>query len=196
MEDGVAVVEQVLIAVGVVGLLFIVAAGVGAVVVVRGVRRRYRSARARVLAVRGRQHDLEGFLRVSGSVASASIGSPGWWAAQNRRHRMWRSVTSAEHAISVARRADVAVGDLPSLAGRLHTAASGVDAVLRASGRQGSLRDQDRVDCDRIMAAASDLRSAALSSLRFGSHADTETVVSAVQLEVAALAAGVRAAHS
>ena len=196
MLNGVAVVEQVLITVGVVGLLFIVAPGVAAVVVVRGVRRRYRSARARLLAVRGWQHDLEGLLRVSGSVASASIGSPGWWVGQNRRHRMWRAVTSAEHAVSVARRADVTVGDLPWLAGQLHAAASRVDAVLRAGGRQGSVRDQDRLDCDRIMAAASDLRSAALYSLRSGSHADTETVVSAVQLEVAALAAGIHAAHS
>ncbi|NUR06132.1 MAG: hypothetical protein HOQ45_03880, partial [Nocardioidaceae bacterium] len=159
-------VEQVFIVVGVAGLLFVVASCATAVVVVRGVRRRYLAARARFLAVRGWPRDREDLLRVSGPVASASIGSPGWWAAQNRRHRMWRAVTSAEHAVGVARRAGVPVGDLPSLAGRLHTAASGVDAVLRAGGRQGSLGDQDRVDCDRIVAAASDLRSAALSSLR------------------------------
>ena len=194
VENGVAVVEDLLIAIGVLGLLFIVASGVAVVVVVRGVRRRYRSARARLLAAQWWQHD-DGRLRMAGSVASASIGSPGWWSAQNRRHRMWRAVTSAEHAVTVARQADAAVGDLPSLAGRLHTAARGVDAVLRASGRQGSIREQDRVDYDRIMAAASDLRAAALSSLRLGSHADTETVASAVHLEVAALAAGVRAAH-
>ena len=190
-----AVVEQVLIGIGVMGLLFAVATGATAFVVVRRVRRRYRAARARLLAVRAARYDLQGLLRVSGSVASASIGSAGWWVVQNRRHRMWRAVTSAEHAVGVARRADAAVGDLPSLAGRLRAAADGVDAVLRASGRQGSLRDQDRRDCDRIVAAAADLRTAALSSLRSGSHADTDTVVSAVQIEVAALAAGVRAAH-
>ncbi len=108
---------------------------------------------------------------------------------------MWRAVASAEHAVGIARRADVAVGDLPALAQRLSEAASGVDAVLRASVRQGSLREQDRLDCDQIVAAADELRAAALSSLRTGSHADTDTVVSAVQIEVAALAAGVRAAH-
>jgi hypothetical protein len=108
---------------------------------------------------------------------------------------MWRAVSSAEYAVDVARRAGVAVGDLPGLAKRLRGAATEVDAVLRASGRRGSLRQQDRVDCDRIVAAASDVRDAALSSLRTSSHVDTDTIVSAVQVEVAALAAGVRAAH-
>lgn len=189
-------VEQVLIVTGVMALLFIVAAGAVAAVVVGRVRRRYRAVRARLLGAREAPFDLPGMLRESGSVAVASIGSPGWWAVQNRRHRMWRAITSAEHAVNVARGAGVAVGDLPALASRLRTAATEVDAVLRASGRQGSLRKADSVDCDRIVAAASDVRDAAVSSLRFGSHADTDTVWSAVQIEVAALAAGVRAAHN
>lgn len=195
-KDGVTVFEQLLIVTGVMGLLFVIATGAAVVVVVRGVRRRYRSLRDRVVGVRGAPPDLPSLLRESGSVAVASIGSPGWWAVQNRRHRMWRAVTSAEHAVSVARRADAAVGDLPMLAGRLHAAADRVDAVLRASGRQGSVRKEDSLDCDRIVAAACDLRGAAVSSLRSGSHADTDGVVSAVRIEVAALAAGMRAAHS
>jgi hypothetical protein len=191
----VAVVEQVLIAVGGTGLFFMLAAGAAAFVVVRRVRRRYRSMRARLVSFRGRPPDLQGLISVSGSVASTTIGSPGWWVAQNCRHRMWRAVTSAEHAVSVAHRADVAVGDLPGLATRLRATADGVDAVLRACGRQGSLREHDRRDCERIVTAASELRQAALSSLRSGSHTDTETIASAVQIEVAALAAGIRAAH-
>jgi hypothetical protein len=189
------VVEDVLIAAGVISLLLMLSTGVAAVIVFRRLRRRFRAARARLLASRASQLDLHGLLRVSTSAAVASIGSPGWWMVQNRRHRMWRAVSSAEHAVGVARRADVAVGDLPGLARRLNNAAAGVDAVLRASDRLGSLREQDRVDCDRIVAAASDLRAAALSSLRSSSHADTDTIVSAVQIEVAALAAGVRAAR-
>ena len=187
--------EQLLVVVGVAGLLFVAASGLAAVLVVRGARRRYRAARARLAAWRGPEDRRAGLLHASGSVASATIGSPGWWTAQSHRHRMWRAVTSAEQAVAVARRTGVPVGDLPALAGRLHGAATGVDAVLRAGGRQGALRHQDRVDCDRIVAAASDLRSAALSSLRWDSHADTEAIASAVQLEVAALTAGVRAAH-
>jgi hypothetical protein len=189
------VVENVLIAAGVTALLLMLATGAAAVLVVRRVRRRYRAARARLLASRASQLDLQGLLRVSSSAAVATVGSPGWWSAQNCRHRMWRAVSSAEHAVGVARRADVAVGDLPGLVKRLTTAAAGVDAVLRASSRRGSLDTQDRMDCDRIVAAATDLRAAALSSLRSSSHADADTVVSAVQIEVAALAAGVRAAH-
>jgi hypothetical protein len=189
------VVEQVLMATGVLALVFVVVAGVATAWAVRRVRRRYRAARARLLAVRTSPPELHRLIRTSGSVAVSTVGSPGWWVVQNRRHRMWRSVTSAEHAVSVARRADVAVGDLPALARRLRAAAGGVDAVLRASGGQ-TLREQDRRDCDRIVAAASDLQAAALSSLRSDSHADTATVVSAVRIEVAALAAGLRAAHS
>jgi hypothetical protein len=190
------VIEQLLVATSVMVLVFMIATVAAVAVVVRRVRRRYRSWRARLMPARPVPPDLPGLLRTSGSVAASSIGSPGWWLIQNHRHRMWRAVTSAEHAVGVARRADAAVGDLPSLAGRLRVAANGVDAVLRASDRQGALRKEDRLDCDRIVAAAADLRAAALSSLRTDSHADTDTVVSAVQIEVAALAAGLRAAHS
>jgi hypothetical protein len=189
----VAVVE-VLIATGVVGLLFIIATVVVAVALVRGVRRRYRSVRARFL-VGGAHPDPQRRLGLPGSGVAASIGSPGWWLVQGRRHRLWRAVTSAEHAVRVASEAGGAVGDLPALAARLRAAATTLDAVLRASERQGSLREEDRLDCDRIMAAAADVRDAALSSLRLDSHADTDSVVSAVQIEVAALAAGVRAAR-
>lgn len=188
-------VEDVLIAWGVMVLLFMIATCVAAVVVVRRVRRGYRTARRRLLAAMARQPELRSVVRTSGSAAVASIGSPGWWAVQNRRHRMWRSVISAEHAVSVARRADVPVGDLPALAHRLRAAATGVDAVLRATSHQGSLRNQDRSECDQIVAAASDLRAAALSSLRSDAHTEIESLVSAVKIEVAAVAAGVSAAH-
>jgi len=188
-------VEDVLIASGVMVLLFLITTCVAAVLVVRRVRRGYRTVRARLLAAGARHPELGSVVRTSGSAAMASIGSPGWWAVQNRRHRMWKSVTSAEHAVSVARRADVPVGDLPVLARRLRAAATGVDAVLRASSLQGSLRNQDRVECDQVVAAASDLRAAALSSLRSDAHTEIESLVSAVRIEVAAVAAGVRAAH-
>lgn len=187
-------VEQLVIATGVMGLLFLMAIVVTSVVLVRGVRRRYRSVRARFLGPDGRP-DLSGTLRASGSVAAASLGSPVWWRVQNHRHRLWKAVTSAEHAVGVARRANVATGDLPALARDLHAAATAVDAVLRASGHQGPLREEDRLDCDRIVVAADEIREAALASLRHGSHSDTEMVVSAVRIEVAALAAGLRASH-
>lgn len=187
-------IEQIVVAAGVMALLLLVTVGVAVTVVVRGVRRRYRALRARVLRG-GTRPDLQDMVRDAGSVMSTSLGSPGWWTVQGRRHRMWRAVTSAEHAVGVAQRADAAVGDLPDLVRRLRSAADAVDAVLRASGRLGRLRPEDRLDCDRIVATAVDLREAALASLRADSHRDTDTVVSAVQIEVAALAAGVRATH-
>jgi hypothetical protein len=177
--------EQVLVVAGVMELLLVAAIFVGGFLVARGVRRRYRSLRWR----------LEGVLRHSGTVAESSLGSPAWWAVQGRRHQMWQAVTSAEHAVTVARRAEVPVGDLPALARRLHVAATGADAVLRAGGRTGALRIEDRTDCDRIVAAAEDLRTAAMTTLRARSHADADSLVSAVRIEVAALAAGLRAAR-
>lgn len=183
-------VEQVLIATVVVGALVTLAVGT---VLAVAVRRGYRAAREQLRAARVPTLGRRGSLRQPGSVALATIGSPGWWVVQNRRHRMWRAVSSAEHAVGVARRSDVAVGDLPVLASQLRAAARGVDSVLRASARLGSLREEDRDDCNRIEAAATSIHQAALSSLRSASHSDTGPVVSAVQIEVAALAAGVRA---
>jgi hypothetical protein len=188
------VVEQLLIATAVVGALFTLATGaVVAVVVRRRVRRGYRAVRAQLRAVQVPALGRRGPVRRPGSAALATIRSPGWWLVQNRRHRMWRAVSSAEHAVAVARRSDVAVGDLPVLVSRLRAAARGVDSVLRASAGLGSLSAQDREDCTRIVAAATSIHEAALSSLRSASHTDAGPVVSAVQIEVAALAAGVRA---
>jgi hypothetical protein len=186
------VVEQALVAAGVMSVLLAITIGVVAAVAVRGVRRRFRTARERIRSITVTGPRLRSTLR---APTSFTVGSPGWWATQNRRHRMRKAVASAEHAVAVARRADVAVGDLPALTAQLSAAARGVDSVLRAGSRSGSLSDEDRADCDRIKAAAFDIHAAAMSSLRAASHAETDPVVSAVQIEVSALAAGVRAAH-
>lgn len=193
-NKGLTVVEQALIATGVLSVLALMAIGTVAAVAVRGVRRRYRSVHERLRVIRGSRRSRHGSIRTPISVAVATIGSPRWWAVQNRRHQMWRAVSSAEHAVGVARRSDVALGELPVLTGQLRAAALGVDSVLRASARLGSLREEDRTDCDRIETAAADIHAAALSSLRSVSHTDTDPIVSAVHIEVAALAAGVRAA--
>lgn len=184
--------EQALIVTGVAAMIAIITVGAVTAVVLRAVRRRYRRARARfrLVAPRGL-----GDLPVPSSIVGATVGSPGWWAVQTRRHRMWKAVSSAEHAVGVAHAADVALGDLPALTHQLRSAATSVDAVLRASARVGPLRAEDRADCDRIEAAAADIHAAALSSLRQASHTDAEPVASAVRIEVAALAAGIRAAY-
>jgi hypothetical protein len=57
------------------------------------------------------------------------------------------------------------------------------------------VHQEDRTECDRIEAAAANIHSAALSSLRSASRDETDPVVSAVQIELAALAAGVKSAY-
>lgn len=188
--------EQTLIAAGVILTVVVLTTGVAATFAMRVIRRRYRSARERLRVISASRMPGQGSaLRRPTAVAVATLGSPHWWAAQNRRHQMWRAVAAAEHAVGVARHADVPVGDLPALASRLRTAAGGVDSVLRANARLGLLRDEDHHECARIEAAAADIHNAATSSMRTAAHNDVDPVVAAVHIEVAALAAGVRVAR-
>jgi Tfp pilus assembly protein FimT len=186
------VVEQALIVMGVMGVLAVIATGAVAALAVRGLRRRYRTVQQRIRVAHASAVRLRRSRSAPMSAVVAAAGSPGWWVVQNRRHRMWRAVSSAEHAVGVARRSDVAVGDLPALTDQLREAAHRADSVLRASVGRGSLGKEDRANCELI---AADIQRAALSSLRIASQAETDPFVSAVQIEVAALAAGIRAAH-
>jgi hypothetical protein len=124
-----------------------------------------------------------------------TVASPAWWQVQRDRQAMWRSVTAARHAVSVAARADAPVGELPALVRQLRQAAVGVDAALRASGGERRLARAVAADRIRIEAAAADIRAAAVASLG-AMRADVQQVASAVSVEVAALAAGVQAARS
>lgn len=130
------------------------------------------------------------------AVATATVGSPGWWMVQRRRHQMWRAVTAAEHAVKVAEHAGVPVGDLPLLARRLRTATRGVDAQMRASAVAGALPKNVTDEPSRIQTAAVEVHRAALDAMRVMTGAEAEPLVSAIRVEVAALAAGVRAASS
>jgi hypothetical protein len=88
------------------------------------------------------------------------------------------------------------VGDLPSLTRRLRAAAVGVDAQVRASAVPGSAGKDAAAAASRIETAATDLRGAAADAVRVTTADDTEPLMSAIRLEVAALAAGVRAASA
>jgi hypothetical protein len=127
-----------------------------------------------------------------GAVVTTTVGSPSWWLVQQRRHRMWRAVTSCESAVAVAQRTGAPVGELPSLVRRLRSAADRVDAQLRASTALGS-RDAGAA-ASGIEAAAADLQGAAEDAVRITAADESEPLRSAIRLEVAALAAGVRAA--
>jgi len=157
-----------------------------AFVAVLGVRLRNRWRRRRRLTL-----PLSG---VTESLAG-TVGSPAWWFVQRDRHTMWRSVASAQRAVTVAARADAPLGDLPLLMRQLRKAATGVDAALRASGdgrRAPRHLTQDRL---RIETAAAEIRAAAIASLEVA-RVDVQPVVSAVAVEVAALSAGIQAARS
>jgi hypothetical protein len=160
--------------------------------VVRGLRRRYRAFRS-WLQPPGMRPMSRSDLPAVRAVAATTLGSPAWWAVQRDRHRMWRAVSSANHAVAVAKDAGAPVGDLPTLSRQLTSAATGVDALLRASSSTRSMRREAGAERRRIESVAADVHRAALDSLRAVALAGTEPVLSAVRLEVAALAAGVRA---
>lgn len=190
---GLSAVGDAVLVIGLVTAVLVISTlALATTLVARGVRRRYRAVRGRIGLVDVRSGAPRN-LPAAGAVVAATLGSPAWWAVQRDRRRMWRVVSSAEHAVAVAQQAGAPVGDLPALARRLTTAARGVDALLRASARARSGRGDARVERRRVEAAAADLHRAALDSLRAVSAADTEPVLSAVRLEVAALGAGVRA---
>jgi hypothetical protein len=192
---GSAVEQALIITVVLVMLLWMSTVAALAFVTVRGVRRLSGAGRAwmrRLDVPSGSASRDIGALRAS---ASATVGSPCWWVAQRDRHRMWRAVTAADHAVGVAKRAGAPVGDLPTLARELATAARGVDAVLCASARSRSMMSEARTEGARIEAAAADLHGAALESLRMVAEGATDHVVSAARVEVHAMAAGLRAAR-
>jgi len=190
-----AVGELIAIVAVVIVLVFWVVVAVTATRVVRGVRRRYRRLRtslvpASVVAA-GSSAPESVSLR---GLTAATVGSPVWWAVQHDRHRMWREVTAAEHAVRVAQEAGAPVGDLPDLTRQLSGAARGVDAVLRASGHTPAVRRDVAAERERIEAAAADVHRAAVDSIKATVDTDTDPLVSAIRVEVAALAAGVRSA--
>lgn len=191
---GLSAVGETVVVIGVMSVLLVISTLAAATMLtVRGVRRRYRAVRSQ-FGARGVESGSRAVLPAVGAAAVGTLASPTWWAVQRDRHQMWRAVSSAEHAVAVARGAGVPVGDLPALARQLTAAAGGVDALLRASARSSSQRREATGERRRLEAAAADLQGAALDSLRMAAAAHAEPVLSQVRLEVAALGAGLRAA--
>jgi hypothetical protein len=191
---GSAVESGIVIAV-VILVLWLATVAAVAVVTVRGVRRASRVARAwlhRGAAAGSGRPGIEA-LR---ATASATVGSPRWWLVQHDRHRMWRAVSAAQHAVEVARRSGAPVGDLPALTRELGQAAAGVDAVLRASARSATPPKEARTARAGIEETAAGLHRAAMESLTTVAESATDRVASATRVEVDALAAGLRAARA
>lgn len=188
---GLSALAETVAVIGAVTVLVVISTvAVGTTLAVRGVRRRYRRVRSRFASLDAGPGSRLPAVR---ATAVATVGSPTWWVAQRDRHRMWRAVSSAQHAVAVAQRAGAPVGDLPTLTRQLSGAARGLDAVLRAGARGGAARGELAAERRRLEAAAAALHEAALDSLRIVAAADAEPVLSQVRLEVAALGAGLRA---
>lgn len=185
--------------IGVVALLAVITITAAGVMAVRAARRRWRAWR--------RSGDAPAPTRSRGVVTetakqavtayavttASSLSSPQWWTVQLARRRMWKAVSAATHAVSVARRSGAPVGDLPTLANQLSSAARSVDALARAAGRTPAGHASSTVELGRIEQAALQLHRAALDSLTTVAAAEVGPLESAVQLEAVALAAGVRA---
>lgn len=165
---------DVLMLLGVVTLVLMLTVVATTALAVRAVRRRYRRLRAR--------------------VGTLDVGSAAWWASQRDRQRMWRAVSAAQNAVAIAQESGAPVGDLPALCRQLSTAAAGVDAVLRASAGDRSLRRD--ASAEQVERAALDVQRAAVQSITMVTAADTQPMITAVRQEVVALSAGVRAASA
>jgi hypothetical protein len=178
---------------------------VAATIAVRRVQRRWRSWRRRGVA----RLQEAGWVRAepvtggpvvpagvpAGALASAAhLARPQWWAVQQSRRGMWRAVAAARHSVGVAGRAGAPVGDLPTLVAQLEVAARSADALARAdAGRAGGSRSHHR-EVRQVEEAALQVHEAAVASLHSVAVAESDALLPAVRLEVAALAAGVRAA--
>jgi hypothetical protein len=128
----------------------------------------------------------------SASVATTVV-SARWWANQRDQRRMWRAVTAAQHTVAVARRAGAPVGDLPTLACGLHSAARSVEALARAEARGPRGGAPASTEVRRLEEAAVQIHQAAIDSLRAVATADLDPLLPSVRLEARAVAAGIRA---
>jgi len=162
-----------------------VAAATATWLAVRAARRRLRRWRQVSAAAPWAAHRAAG---VIGAVASSPLTDRHWWAAQQRRHQMWRAVSAAERAVRAARSAGAPTGDLRVLVHQLRAAAAAVDAALRA-GAAG------RHDAAEVVTAAREIQHVAADALMSVARPESASIAAAVEIEVAALRHGLAAAN-
>ena len=186
--------------VGLVFLLVVIVLTAATTLMVRRVRRRWQALRrpvhlrpsgsrlsTRVPAIDRRR------LAATGASLATTLASARWWATQRDRHRMWRAVTAAKHAVAVARRSGAPVGDLPALASRLEAAARSADALARAAALSPRGGAPASTDARQIEEAALEMHRAAVDSLQAVTTAEVSPLLPSVLLEVQAVTAGIRA---
>lgn len=181
---------------GLVVLLAVIVLAAAATLMLRRLRGRWHAVRrhptgfrlsTRVPAIDRRR------LASAGTSLATTLASARWWAAQQDRRRMWRAVSAANHAVTVARRAGAPVGDLPTLARQLETAARSADALARAAGRSPRGTAPASADVREVEKAALQMHRAAVDSLQAVATSEVSPLLHSVRLEAQAVAAGVRA---
>ena len=188
---------------GLVMLLALLAVTLAATMVIRRSRRRWRVVRG-LISRRSRGGPLSRRPAVNGRALAASalglttntVASPRWWATQNARRQMWREVTAAKHAVTVARRAGAPVGDLPALVRQLEGAARSADALAQADAHSPRRGRPATPEVRRVQRAALEVRDAAVDALQAAATAEVSPLLPSVRLEAAALAAGALAAST
>jgi hypothetical protein len=155
---------------------------------VRKARVWYRRARIAVGLVPGDRSGAGS--RAMAGVASLPLTELSWWVVQRDRHRMWRAVTAAERSVAAAVAANAPIGDLAALTRRIRKTAESVDATLRACGPSVSAVRPLRQQVTELVAAAEQVRAAALEALTAVSRPATAGLTDAVLVEVAALRHG------
>jgi hypothetical protein len=123
-----------------------------------------------------------------------------WVTAAVSRHRLWRSVAAAEHAVAQAGKSGAPTGDLEGLCRRLRRAAVDADRSLALAGRatpSPSSPHHDSSHAAELVAAARLIQDAAASSAASLARPAVATLTNDVRQEVVALSAGLAsAAHS
>jgi len=179
----------------IVGLLVVVGT-VGVVTwAVVAVRRRYRALRRRVEALRDGGAVAEIVRQLDAAWRRYPVTDASWRRSRRAQRSMWMAVEGSEKAVRHAEAAGAPVGDLPSLARRLHQSAGDVDRLLslQAHGAPGTGTDEAYAQAASVTSAAQEIHRAATVSLHRFTSPDVAAVAAATSAEVQALHEGLRA---
>jgi hypothetical protein len=144
---------------------------------------------------------LAATLRSDAPSTFAAAFDPRAWSVARQRHRMWRAVRSANRTVAATHAVAGPSAQLARLAQDLQDTAVDVDRLLSVIQRstwnppRGDL-SQARVlaDTRRVVAAADELRSAALAVLHADSTPRVSTLLDDVRLESEAIRSGLASA--
>ncbi len=159
----------------------------------RWARRRWRLVRDHA-AARGAMAAWAGVRAVR--VARARRTPVDGWAPARARRELWRAVSAADHALAHARSVDAPVGDLPSLARRLHAGAGDLDGLLAHGSPAPSLSPPVAAQLSHLLAAADDIRLAAVDAAGEMSAPALAALATDARTELQALAAGLAAGRA